>query len=122
MVVNHESWPSDGRLGLCTKGEYKGFYALVTAEIEDRWIIYVSSMPDVSGAVAKGTDFTTVDEVFDRVVADMGIEWVASDIESDLEVTVFGLREYWRSLREKADRRRRHALIIRDVIRKLNWK
>jgi hypothetical protein len=104
MVVDHETWPSEGRLGFCTSGEYAGCYALVTAEYEDRWIIYVSSMPDASGAVCRADDFSTIDELIESVISDMGIEWVPADIESKLEEEVFELRKHWRQLAKNSQR------------------
>jgi hypothetical protein len=42
MVVDHDSWPAAGRLGRVTKGSARGCWVLVTAEIKDYWIVYLT--------------------------------------------------------------------------------
>jgi hypothetical protein len=96
MAIDRIKWPPEGRLGFCTKGEFRECYALVVAEAGDRWIVYISAMPDHHGAVAKADDFSTVDEVIEQVLyEDLGIVWVAADQEAELERQVFDIRHHW---------------------------
>jgi hypothetical protein len=92
MVVDHDTWPRAGRLGFCSRGEYDGCYALVTAEIEDYWLVYVACPSEFSGDKIRSDDFTTRgDEQIRAILDETGIQWIPIDDEDELEERVFGL-------------------------------
>jgi|SRR4051812_30754994 hypothetical protein len=98
MVVDHDTWPRAGRLGLCSRGEYDGCYALVTAEIEDYWLVYLACPPESADGEMRSEDFTTRgNEQMQAILDGMGIEWIPVDQEGALEEKLFGLRSHWRA-------------------------
>jgi hypothetical protein len=76
-----------------TRGEHAGCYALVTAEIDGRWLFYVGEPPAGRG---RYDEFHTVDFV-DEVLADLGVEWLPPEEDARIEDEVFGLRAEWRA-------------------------
>lgn len=96
MVVDHDSWPLEGRLGKCTSGEYSGCFILVTAERNGYWLGYVADPPTVPRAKARCDDFV-IDPNLQLVIDELGIEWLPAEDDLRLEREVFGLRDHWRA-------------------------
>jgi hypothetical protein len=90
VVVNHDAWPPEGRIGRCRSGEYEGSYVLVIAEIEDYWATYVSE-PHADDFVTQGDDYTQA------LLDSMDIEWVPREADTSIEEEMLGLRSHWRS-------------------------
>ncbi|MER7008595.1 hypothetical protein ABT297_36860 [Dactylosporangium sp. NPDC000555] len=96
MEVTHATWPGDGKLGRCRAGEYRGWFALFTAEIEDFWIVYLASV--TPGRETQYDDFSTRgDAQMQRLIEEFDVEWFAPSDEVVLEEEVFGLRSHWRA-------------------------
>lgn len=100
-------WP-EGRLGRIRVGELSGCYCLVSPELEDRWIVYVSDDPDlVPRARARFTDWGFSDTPSLQVALDdVGVEWLDPSEDAVEEARVFDLRREWRRRRRWWWRRR----------------
>lgn len=95
MVVNveHANWPRRGRVGRCRSGEYEGCLVLVTAEMDERWLVYVAPSPGTSGVYDDfhvGGDLAMAD-----LVDEWDVEWLPDEEGDRLEAEAFDIRRYW---------------------------
>lgn len=114
MLIDHASWPEDGRIGRITAGEYAGLYLLLAAEINDSWAFYISEDPRTGAAdhQLKADDFWATDEGTPRLVEEMTVVWADESQDAALEKEIFDIRSDWH-------RRRRRNDAIRSFFRRL---
>ncbi|WP_405512065.1 hypothetical protein [Streptomyces canus] len=107
VLVDHATWPQDGKVGRITKGEYKGAYLLLAPEVDNSWGFYISDDPRLEDQdQLRADDFFAPDEVTPRLLDEMGIVWVAASEDEQIEKEIFDIRSEWRKRRHGRERRK----------------